>query len=73
MQLILSPVQDTLDRIESAIASNRHAAGDLCAAVLDGNLDAGKRLNQLNEALGSLEEARASVTGERLAPYRMGR
>lgn len=44
--------------IEQAILANRLAASDLVTPVLEGDIEAGKRMNQLNESWWRLEEER---------------
>ncbi len=62
-----------LAHIEAGIKSNRNEAADLVPAVLEGDRDAGERMNLLNVQWGLLEEARAEITGEPFCPYRIGR
>ncbi len=62
-----------LAHIEQGIRDNRAEAADLVPAVLEGNRDAGERMNLLNLQVGLLEEARAEITGEPFCPYTMKR
>lgn len=62
-----------LAHIERGIRDNRIEAGDLVPAVLEGDRDAGERMNLLNVQWGLLEEARAELTGTDFCPYTMKR
>ncbi len=60
-----------VQHIEGAITANREEAARLVDAVLEGDTEAGERINLLNVQYFSLEEAKASLSGTPLAPYRM--
>lgn len=64
---------NALQHVEAGIEANRSEAAGLIPAIMEGDIEAGTRLNALNLAWGQLEEARAQLTGEPFAPYRMGR
>ena len=60
-----------LQHVEAGIEANREEAASLVEAVLSGDAEAGERINLLNYQWGLLEEARADLTGEPFAPYRI--
>ena len=57
--------------IREGIEANRAEAADLVPRVLEGDIEAGERMNQLNEAWYDLGSALHTLTGEDPAPYRM--
>lgn len=61
------------DLIRAGIEANRSKAADLVPCVLDGDIEAGERMNQLNESLAALMQALHDLTGQDPAPYRMRR
>ncbi len=63
----------TLAHIEAAMQANRDEAADIVPDVLRGDEDAGKRMNQLNEAYVALQWAHIEAGGPDPAPYRMRR